>query len=110
MTVVQPNAQTKSQVRIISPAVIINGSLILVFGVMAFLYVIWANGAASYDYQSTQLREELVRLTDTNSALLSQKNSTEDPASAVEFAHNQGMVEAKDVVYVFENGNVALRK
>lgn len=111
MTVIQPNSVKNNAKRASFGLIgIANSCLFLLCIVSALFYVVWANSAASDDYRAAQMREDLVRLTEDNSARLSQKNSIEDPASALEFAHNQHMVEAKDIVYVFENGSVALRK
>ena len=41
-------------------------------------------------------------------SLVLEKSDLEDPAELMEFALSKGMVEAKNITYVFENGNVAL--
>ncbi len=52
----------------------------------------------------------ITKLTEAQSSLTAEKSATEDPVAAAAFAQAQHMTEAKDIVYVFENNNVALQK
>jgi hypothetical protein len=73
-------------------------------------YLSGANAVASSEYHATSLRNQIAHLNDQQSTLTAEKSATENPASAEAYAQNQHMVEAKDILYVFENGNVALRR
>jgi cell division protein FtsB len=81
----------------------------LVLGGFAY-YVAGANAVASTEYHISAERAQIAKLTQDQSSLTAEKSATEDPASAAAFAQAQHMVEAKDIVYVFENDNVALQK
>ena len=72
-------------------------------------YVVQANIIAASNYKISLLNQKLESLNEVRSSLAAQKSSMEDPARILEFALSQKMVEAKNVVYLFENGNVALR-
>lgn len=73
-------------------------------------YLVGANAVASSEYHASALRSQIARLNDQQSTLTAEKAATEDPASALSYAQSQHMVDAKDILYVFENGNVALRR
>jgi hypothetical protein len=73
-------------------------------------YLTGANAVASSEYQTSALRSRIAHLNDEQSTLTAEKSATEDPASALAFAQARHMVEAKDILYVFESGNVALRR
>ncbi|OGN06556.1 MAG: hypothetical protein A2669_02845 [Candidatus Yanofskybacteria bacterium RIFCSPHIGHO2_01_FULL_48_25b] len=75
-----------------------------------FYYISGSNAAAADEYRLSALRQEIIRLTEERGILESDKSSMENPAAAALFARHQQMVEAKDIVYVFENNNVALQK
>ena len=65
---------------------------------------------ASSEYHAASLRNQIAHLNDQQSTLTAEKSATEDPAAAQAYAQTQGMVQAKDILYVFENGNVALTR
>ena len=89
---------------------IING-LLICFAVIGFAYYIaGVNAVASGGYHLSAERAKIARLTEAQSLLTMEKSVTEDPVSATVFAQSQHMTEAKDIVYVFENNNVALQK
>ncbi len=73
-------------------------------------YISGSNSVASADYRVSSLRNEISRLNEEQSRLTADKSAAENPAAAAAFAQAQGMVSAQDIVYVFENGNVALQK
>ena len=52
----------------------------------------------------------MARLSEYQGTLSAEKTATGNPQAAALFARANNMVEAKDIVYVFENGNVALRR
>ena len=73
-------------------------------------YLTGANAVASNEYHVSSLRNRIAHLNDKQSTLTAEKSATEDPASAQAYAQAQHMVQAKDILYVFENGNVALTR
>ncbi len=73
-------------------------------------YIASANAVTSREYNISAVRTKIAKLIEIQSLLTVQKSATEDPISAAAFAKAQQMVEAKDIVYVFENNNVALQK
>ena len=72
-------------------------------------YVVQANVIAASNYKTSSLNQKLESLNETRSSLAVQKTSMEDSAKVLNFALSQNMVEAKNVIYLFENGDVAQR-
>ncbi len=93
----------------ISMVFIINTILLLVVGLLVVYYVVQANIIAASNYKINLLGQKLESLNEIRSSLASQKSSKEDPVKVLDFALSQNMVEVKNAVYLFENGNVALR-
>ncbi len=89
---------------------ILNTFLLMLSISLAGLYIVWANESAADSYQTRVLGEELAKVTDENALLASLKAAAEDPIQLREFAERQNMVQAHNASYVFENGNVALRR
>lgn len=100
---------TSTQIQPINPILVSNVILIAVFGLLLSFYIIQANMIAADKYQVKFLNEKLTSLNEVRTSLAAQRSETEDPSELMEFARAQGMVEAKNVTYIFENGNVALR-
>lgn len=73
-------------------------------------YIAGVNAVASSEYNVSAVRAKITKLTETQSLLSAEKSATENPVAATVFAQTQHMIEAKDIVYVFENNNVALRE
>lgn len=93
----------------ISLIFVFNMILSLVIGLLMIYYVVQANIIAASNYKISSLNQRLESLNEVRSSLAAQKSSVEDPARILDFALSQNMVEAKNIVYLFENGNVALR-
>lgn len=93
----------------ISTIFVINTIILLIAGLLMIYYVVQANIIAASNYKISMLNQKLESLNEIRSSLASQKSSMEDLARIFNFALSQNMVEAKNAVYVFENGNVALR-
>ncbi len=87
----------------------INISLIGMVSLLIFYYVMMANSIAAKNYRVQTLRNQLETLAEANSSLMSKKISLESPMALLEFARAQSLVEAKNIVYIFENKNVAQR-
>jgi len=85
---------------------------ILLFGVaslLLFYYIMMANSVAAKNYRVQTLRDKIESLAEINGTLMTKKIALESPAALLEFALSQNLVEAKNVVYLFENKNVAQR-
>jgi len=65
---------------------------------------------AADKYRIKILNEELASLNESKASLSVQRLNTEDLSMLLEFARTKGMVEAKNAIYVFENGNIALQR
>ncbi len=83
--------------------------ILLIAGLLVVYYVVQANIIAASSYKVSLLNQKLESLNEVRSSLAAQKSAMEDPAKVLEFALSHNMVEAKNAVYLFENGNVALR-
>lgn len=88
----------------------VNISLIGVSLLLVFYYVMLANTVTSSDYRVQTLREELGMLSELNASLMSDKLALENPTALLAFARANNLVEAKNIVYIFENRNVALQR
>ena len=74
---------------------------------LLFYYVMIANMVTAKSYKIQTLRDKIDVLSETNGALMSKKIAMESPTALLEFARAQSLVEAKNIVYIFENRNVA---
>lgn len=92
----------------VSTLFIVNTIIVLVAGLLMVYYVIQANVIAASNYKINLLNQKLESLNEIRSSLATQKSSMEDPAKVLDFALSQNMVEAKNIVYLFENQDVAL--
>lgn len=92
----------------ISTVFIVNTIIMLIAGLLMVYYVVQANVIAAGNYKISLLNQELESLNETRSSLAAQKSLMEDPEKVLNFALSQNMVEAKNVVYLFENPDVAL--
>lgn len=93
----------------ISTVFVVNTIILLIVGLLMIYYVVQANIIAASNYKINTLNQKLESLNEVHSSLAAQKSSMEDPARVLNFALSQNMVEEKNAVYIFENGNVALR-
>lgn len=94
----------------ISTVFIINTIILLIVGLLMIYYVVQANIIAASNYKISMLNQKLGSLNEVRSSLAAQKSSMEDPARILDFALGQNMAEAKNAVYLFENGDMALGK
>ena len=94
----------------VSTVFVVNAIILLIIGLLMIYYVVQANIIAANNYKISRLNQELESLNEVRSSLASQKSSMEDPAQVLNFALSQNMVEAKNVVYLFEDVDVALRQ
>lgn len=93
----------------ISTVFVVNAILLLIVGLLTIYYVVQANIIAASNYKISILNQKLGSLNEIRSSLASQKSSMEDPSRVLNFALSQNMVEVKNTVYLFEDGEVALR-
>lgn len=87
----------------------VNTIILLIVGLLMIYYVIQANIIAANNYKINTLNQKLDSLNEIRSSLDSQKSAMEDPARVLNFALSRNMVEAKNAVYLFGDGEVALR-
>lgn len=109
MTVTNHAAVKELRHNPISTVFVINMIILLIAGLLVVYYVVQANIIAASSYKVSLLNQKLESLNEVRSSLAAQKSAMEDPAKVLEFALSHNMVEAKNAVYLFENGNVALR-
>lgn len=88
--------------------VIINAALVLVFLTVVFIYIVNANIMAANSYKIKQANDQLNLLNEIHANLMSQKGGIDEILKIKNFAKNQNMIEAKNIIYLFENGNIAL--
>ncbi|MBI2064163.1 MAG: hypothetical protein HYT66_00405 [Candidatus Yanofskybacteria bacterium] len=100
---------TKTQIQPINPILVSNVILLGIFGLLLSFYIIQANIIAADKYKVKILNEKLTSLNEIRTSLAAERSETEDPSELMEFARAKGMIEAKNITYIFENGNVALK-
>ncbi|OGN01848.1 MAG: hypothetical protein A3B91_04025 [Candidatus Yanofskybacteria bacterium RIFCSPHIGHO2_02_FULL_41_29] len=88
----------------------INFALFGVVLLLTFYYIMMANNVTAKSYKVQTLRDKIESLVEVNSVLMSKKIATESQAILLEFAKAKNLVEARNIVYIFENTNVALQK
>ena len=74
---------------------------------LLFYYVMMANTVTAKSYKIQTLRDKIDALAETNGVLMSKKIAMESPTALLDFAKSRSLVEAKNIVYIFENRNVA---
>lgn len=85
---------------------------ITLFGVATLLllyYIMIANLITAKNYKIQTLQDKLETLTEVNSLLISKKLVLESQAALLEFAKSSSLVKAENILYIFENKNVAQR-
>lgn len=91
--------------------VVIFNMILVCLSVVGFAYYIaGVNAVASGEYNISIERTKIIKLTESQGLLTAKKSATENPVAAMAFAQAQHLVEAKDIVYVFENSSVALKQ
>lgn len=85
----------------------INVVLVVLIGVLGIWYALWANFVISGQYQEKLLRERLASLMEENNQLLSEKSSSANLGALLVFAKQSGMIEQKNIEYLFDRPNVA---
>ncbi len=94
-----------------SPSIAALNGLLLVFSLLLLAYyVVTANGITSGTYSVRLIHERLTSIGEENSTLLMQRLAIDDPLVLTGTAQRHGLVPARDISYLFENGNVALNK
>lgn len=85
---------------------------ITLFGViilLIFYYVMMANSVTAKSYKVQTLREKLEVLSESNGVLISKKLVMESPSTLLEFARSVSLERAGNILYIFENKDVAKR-
>lgn len=101
--------QTNLHSPTVNPILVSNIILLGVLGLVLSFYIIEANMIATDKYRIKVLDEKLTSLNEVRTSLAAKRSAVEDPSGLMDFAKSHNMVEAKNVTYMFENGNVALR-
>ena len=86
---------------------IILGSLVLLLLVG---YLIQQNGITSKGFQIDSLALQLKQSQTTYNNLIIQKASLDRMDEIQQYAFQKGMVEAREVTYIYQSGKVALKK
>lgn len=107
-----PEVMTKliARAQTINPILISNILLLGIAGLLLSFYIIQANNIAADKYKIKILGERLTSLNEVRTSLEAQRAEIDNPSGLMEFALSRNMVEAKNITYLFENGNVALKQ
>lgn len=87
-----------------------NVALAVLISLLLVYYVVTANSITAWNYKIQKINQNIVSLGETGSALAAQQSSLEDTGLLADFAKNNNMTEAQNIVYLFESKNVALRQ
>lgn len=86
---------------------ILNLALGLMTAGLLVWYVVWANHLGSFSYQENIFKTRLAELNEENQWLLTEKLSAADLSSLFAFVRRSGLVEQKNIEYVFNEKDVA---
>lgn len=89
---------------------IVNGLLLAAAIAVTIMYAVWSNSIAVSNYQIKSLKEELTRHNETYTSLMMKKAQFEDADIARDYAIRANMVQENSPLYLFEDGDVALRR
>jgi len=84
-----------------------NTSLLILVCLLAVWAAFLSNAIATKEYRENLLKEKLSKLEIENNALVSQKSHTSDLGSLLVFGKEAGLVEQRNIEYIFENKDVA---
>ncbi|MDP3697133.1 MAG: hypothetical protein Q8R55_03815 [Candidatus Taylorbacteria bacterium] len=87
----------------------VNIALVGMASLLFFYYIMMANSITTKNYKAQTLRDKMGVLSEANGLLMAEKLILESPAALVEFAKSSNFVEARSILYIFENRNVAQR-
>ncbi|MDP3731057.1 MAG: hypothetical protein Q8R34_01005 [bacterium] len=85
----------------------INLILIILIGVLGVWYALWTNFIISGRYQEGPLEDRLSVLMEENNLLLSEKSSSANLGALLVFSKQAGLVEQKNIEYLFDRRSVA---
>ena len=74
---------------------------------LAVWYGLWTNFIISGRYQEGLLEDRLSVLTEENNLLLSEKSSSANLGALLVFSKQAGLVEQKNIEYLFDRHNLA---
>lgn len=78
----------------------------LILGLLVW-YAFWANNLGSFSYQENILKTRLAELTGENNLLVAERAAASELNSLFAFAQRAGLVEQKNVEYVFDEKGLA---
>ncbi len=85
----------------------LNAVLVVVIGILGMWYAVWTNFLISAQYQERLAKEKLENLMAESNELLSEKSSLTNLGALLVFAKQSGMVEQKNIEYLFDRQDVA---
>lgn len=88
---------------------ILNMVLLALVVVLGIWYAVWTNFVISAQYHEKLSKDKLDNLMVENNRLLSEKSSSANLGALLVFAKNSGLVEQKNIEYLFDRNNVAKR-
>ena len=98
-----------AEIQPVNPILASNMILLGIAVLVLSFYIIQANTIAADKYNIKVLGDRLTSLNEVLTSLSVQRSQTEDPSGLTKFAVSHNMVEAKNITYIFENGDVAQR-
>ena len=85
----------------------LNAILLIFAGVLVVWYALWTNFVISGRYQEGLLEDRLSVLMEENNLLLSEKSSSANLGALLVFSKQAGLVEQKNIEYLFDRRSVA---
>ena len=87
---------------------LVNATLLALGIALILYYVLSANSLTASTYYISALREDLAQATDQQTKLSAMAAQSDNLGSVNIFASTHNMIVARDALYIFENGNIAL--
>ena len=86
---------------------VVNFGLLILIGVLLAWYAFWSNFIAAGEYKENLLKLKLSETEKSGSELLSQKSDAASIGSLLVFSKTAGLMEQKNVEYIFSDKDVA---
>ena len=86
---------------------VFNISLLVLASLLVMWIAFWSNIVATKEYKENLLEEKLSELESENNTLISQKSYASGLGSLLVFSKEAGLVEQKNIEYIFENKDIA---
>ena len=111
LTISKAQSASRTKIAILANPLIQHACMALIFAIVILMtyYILQANLIAAYQYQIKLINDKMISAQELNARLNTDLAGLLSPTKLSSFAAQRQMVPAGDTVYLFTNGNVALK-